>query len=118
MGFATGAGCRKGTSFAYGAALGGERRSDSNSYPRNSHHYFLISSFFGSGGGLAGVADGLVLSDFAVSGLAAGALAAEGGVAGAVAGGGVIIAGFGGSLAFSGFFSHAATSAAAISAIK
>jgi len=59
-----------------------------------------------------------VLSDFAVSGLAVGALGAEGGVAGAVAGGGVVIAGFGGSLAFSGLFSHAATSAAAIRTIK
>jgi len=51
-----------------------------------------------------------VLSDFAVSGLAAGALGAAGGVGA----GWVVIAGFGGSVAFSGLFSHAATSAAAI----
>jgi hypothetical protein len=61
----------------------------------------------------------VVLSDFAVSGLVAGALGAGGGVgAGVVAGGGVVTAGFGGSLAFSGLFPHAATSAAAISTIR
>lgn len=87
------------------------------SYPRKSRDYFFSSSFFGSVGGLAGVAGGDVLSDFVVSELGAGVLgAAEG--AGAVAGGGGVTAGLGASLAFSGLFPHAATSAAAISTNK
>ncbi len=88
-----------------------------NSYPRRSRHYFLVSSFFGSGGGLAGVAGGDALSDFVASGPGAGVGAMAGVCAGAVAGDGVVTAGFGGSVAFSGLFSHAATSAAAINTI-
>ena len=88
-----------------------------NSYPRKSRDYFFSSSFFGSGGGLTGVAGGDMLSDFVVSGPGAGVLGgAEG--AGAAAGGEGVTAGLGASLVFSGLFPHAATSAAAMSTNK
>ena len=80
--------------------------------------YFFVSSFFGSAAGLTAVAGGVVLSDFAASGLGAGAIDAGGGVgAGAVAGG-VVAAGFAGSAAFSGLLSQAATNAATTSTIR